>query len=57
MDTHSFKGFALYVNIIVHEPGPPKGGHWYHKEVQIIIVILDKIYICTKYLCMIAVCM
>ena len=30
--------------ILVHEPGPPKGGHWYHRKVQIIAVIFDKVY-------------
>ena len=41
---------------IVHEPGHPKGGHWYHKKVQIIIVIFDQVYVCTTHFCMIAVC-
>ena len=48
---------AVNTNCIVHEPGPPKGGHWYHKKVQIIVVIFDKVYVCTTYFCMIAVCM
>ena len=43
--------------VLVHEPRPWKGGHWYHKKVQIIIVIFDKVYVCTTYFCMIAVCM
>ena len=42
---------------IVHELGPIKGGHWYHKNVQINIVIFDKVYVYTTYFCMIAVCM
>ena len=28
----------------VHERGPQKGGHWYHKKVQIIFVIFDKLH-------------
>ena len=42
---------------IVHEPGPQKGGHWYYKKVQIIILIFDKVYVCTTYFCIIALCM
>ena len=42
---------------LVHEPGPRKGDHRYHKKVHIIIVIFDEVYICTTYFCMLAVCM
>ena len=46
-----------HIDHIVHEPGPPKGAHWYHKKVQIIVMIFDNVYVCTTYFCMIAVCM
>ena len=36
---------------------PQKGGHWYHKKVQIIVVIFDKVYVFTTYFCMITVYM
>ena len=51
-----FHSAVTMIVLLVHEPGPQKGGHWYHKKVQIIIVIFDKVYVCTTYFCMIAVC-